>query len=296
MAKAKADVPAGPSIQASRLSARAGAARPEWCPSAEEDGSIPLPPEQRGKIGRYLADDEGEVPGRWMDVPMPNEIWGGAVGLTKAMVECALLPIPGVNFTPTGGLPPQPPKREAEVPEGTEMEERAPASPQAKGRVKDAASGDESDDGYAPDCVTRVPDPGCVPGEPAASGPKIRSVKNKMTYFREDPDGTLPTPSECFADLGTFSVQAADHMCPLQLFIPGPPPRGEATEGVLKAPPAPPAALLVPRQAQPTEQAQAQAEPGAVPTPAQEGAAQVPRAAEAAADEAEPPAALPPAA
>ena len=72
MADADTDAPAGPSIQASRLSGRAGAAQPEWCPSAEEDGSIPLPPEQRGKIGRYLADDEGEVPGRWMDVPMPN--------------------------------------------------------------------------------------------------------------------------------------------------------------------------------------------------------------------------------
>ena len=290
MADADTDAPAGPSIQASRLSGRAALAQPEWCPSAEEDGSIPLPPEQRGKIGRYLADDEGEVPGRWMDVPMPNEIWGGVAGLTKAMVECALLPIPGVSFTPTGGLPPQPPKREAEVPEGTEMEERAPASPQAKG----AAPGDESVDvGYAPDCVTRVPDPGCVPGQPAASGPKIRSVKTKMTYFREDPDGTLPTPQECFADLGTFGVQAADHMCPLQLFIPGPPPRGEAAEGVLKAPPAPPAALLAKRPPQANDPAEAQAQPDAVLAPAQEGAAQAPRAAEAAADGAEPPAALP---
>jgi hypothetical protein len=125
------------SIPTSKLSARA--ARAEWCPSAEEDGSIRLPPEQRGKIGRFLADDEGEVPGRWMDVPMPHEVLGGAVGLTRAIVECVLLPIPGVEFTPTGGLPPQQPKREPLVPVGTELEERAP---HARDDAKDGAAGE----------------------------------------------------------------------------------------------------------------------------------------------------------
>lgn len=146
------------SIPTSKLSARA--ARAEWCPSAEEDGSIPLPPEQRGKIGRFLADDEGEVPGRWMDVPMPHEVLGGAVGLTKAMVECMLLPIPGVEFTPTGGLPPQQPKREPLEPAGTELEERAPhARAHARCDAKDGDAGEAAGAFSALGRRTRAPRP-----------------------------------------------------------------------------------------------------------------------------------------
>jgi len=277
-AASAAEEPAGPSIPYSKLSQRAGFAHVEWCPTAEEDGSIPLPPEQRGKIGRYLADDEGEVPGRWMDVPMPNEVWGGAVGLTKAMVECLLLPAApalkecGVDYTPTGGLPEQAARarREPEVPEGTELQERAPAA--SVGAGGDAQAGG------------RAAAPASGAGAAARGGAKTRSAKSKMSYFRENPDDgagdNLPTPQECFADLGTFGAQTADHW--KNLFAPDSAPAEAAG--------AAPAAEASRRGAQ----AAADAEPAAAPAAEQAARAPAAAAAARAEGEAEPPAALPP--
>lgn len=225
---------AGPSIPTGRLYGRAPGA--EYCPSAEEDGSVPLPPEQRGYISRRLADDEGDD-GRWMDVPRPEEVWGGAVGLTLAMVECLILPLPG-QAPPGSDAQAAAKGQSGGEPEGTELEEKKPyvrivtadddggaatatggaARPDAARakRSTDNTTGDGADDdGYEPDCVTVPPDPSCVPGGPLDSGVKTRATGAKMRYFREPPenDGALPTPEEWLNDVTTFTQQAATCMC-----------------------------------------------------------------------------------
>jgi hypothetical protein len=137
--------------------------------------------------------------------------------------------------------------------------------------------------------VTRAPERDCLPaGPPSAYGPKVRKSRDKLTYFREDPDGSVPTPQECFADLGTFGVQAADAFCPLHLFVPsaGGQQSSAPEEMVHKAPPAPRAAGAVPWP----PKAQAEAEPAQAPVAATDAAC----ASQPPVDAAEPPAALPP--
>jgi hypothetical protein len=268
----------GPSIAASALRGRTP---PPWHPTPEEDGSLALPPEQRGLIHRALADDEG-ADGRWMDVPHPGEVWGGAVGLTQAMVACLLLPVSSLHSDGPPGA--QHAGRAAgvragEEPEGTEMEEKAPgvrvitddsADADAFGAVAKraaarpaAASAAADEDAFSPDCLTVPPSPGCLPGAPVDRGVKTRaSVRSKPLYSREtldEDDGALPTPLECFADVRVFTEQAATFMCPLHLFLP------DGAEGQGGA--APPAVCVVTaeRAAAPQEAAPAAhaAEPAA---------------------------------
>ena len=165
-----------------------------------------------------------------MDVPLPGEVWGGAVGLTRAIVDCVLLPFPFPGKKSEGG------ERDAKAPggaaaaatppeeEGTELEEKLPyvrviTVDDGGNAAADAHSAPipprSDDDDFVPDCVTVPPEPGCLPGGPLDSGEKVRrSVRTAPQYFREaDEDVPLPTPLECFADVGTFTQQAATCMC-----------------------------------------------------------------------------------
>jgi hypothetical protein len=239
----------GPAISAAKL---VGRSPPHWCPSPEEDGSLALPPEQRGKIHRALADDEGDV-GRWMDVPHPGEVWGGAVGLTAAMLECVLLPFPfhGPHGGADGGADGEKGRDggsaggKAEEDEGTEMTEKGAAAPVRvitpdddeedtdtaaaaaaaavskrahAARPPPAPSSSSTADDYTADCITAPPHPSCVPGAPLDTGAKVRVSKSTRPtpYFREladDDDGALPSPGQCFSDMRAFTEQTATCMC-----------------------------------------------------------------------------------
>lgn len=189
------------------------------CGCSDEAEGVPLPPEQRGKVHRSLADEEGDD-GRWMDAPKPEEIWGGAVGLTREMFAF----IPGVrephdaSNAASKQLPPRPP-RSPELEEGTEMREKTPCN--ELGGVSTSATSDEEQ--YTPDCLTRMPLPGdlpappCVDGEAVCdSGVRARSESGRLRpYFRELPEdaGNCPPPNECFADMVQLHTQMAAAMC-----------------------------------------------------------------------------------
>jgi hypothetical protein len=211
----------GPAITTAKL---VGRSPPHWRPSAEEDGSLALPPEQRGKVHRCLADDEGDD-GRWMDVPLPGEVLRGAAGLTVAMLECVLLPFPpfhGEQSGPPGarGEGAQKGRQDGsgdaggsaeEADEGTEMTEKgataaggvrvitaddddgdtaaaaaaAAASKRVPARPPATPTAPADDAAYTPDCITQPPHPGCVPGSPLDTGAKVRVSTRPKPYFRE---------------------------------------------------------------------------------------------------------------
>ena len=227
--------------------------REECCPSlvAEEaPRSIPLPPEQRGKIHRALAEDEGDD-GRWMDVPNPCEVWNGAVGLTTALTRDAFLQLlPQQQQEATGDATDAAfsggDKENAAVPqddqEGTELEEKValapmesaspPPPPSGGGIVADDGAESSETDEYHPDCITRAPSPNCLPPPPCGDdaspddGVKERTdaAPRRVRYGRDHPaDAQLcgQEPGECVADMVTLQVQLAATLCPLHLFVPG---------------------------------------------------------------------------
>ncbi len=206
----------GPSLPTSVLYGRAGDA----CNCTDGPEVVPLPPEQRGKIHRALADDEGND-GRWMDIPRPEEIWGGAVGLTRDAF-CLLLPVSGAP--PPGAEDVAKPAKEAPQEEGIEMRENVAhnkRTDRSAGVGAGAAAKDSDDEEYRPDCITRAPELGCLPAPPcvdgeeeADSGVKARTQVRLRPYFRELPEdaGNCPPPNECFADMVTVHVQMASAM------------------------------------------------------------------------------------
>jgi len=212
-----------------------------YCPG--DDGSLPLPPEQRGVVHRALADNEGVVPGRYMDLPLPGEILGGAVGLTVAMATC-LLPVSGA----APGFD-QAAEAQATEPEGTELRvlSAEPGESVAGGAGEPSESTSEADGDYTPDCVTVPPPFDCLPGGPLDTGVKIRhrSGPRMLPYGREpyedlgyggvDADGKLPSLGECGEGVVTFTVQAASCAFPLHLLAP------EAEGAKQSAPGTPPA-------------------------------------------------------
>jgi hypothetical protein len=199
-----------------------GASAPDACGASltapEAPPQVPLPPEQRGKIHRALGDDEGDD-GRWMDVPNPCEVWGGAVGLTLAMTRDPFLAL----VHPDGGS-----KAPEAEPEGTELvEQAAPVGAVGGGDVDAgetpvAEAGDATDETQQQGCVS-LPPPPCGDETSPDTGVKERtaSAPRATLYSRDHPaDAELCAP-DCVADMVTLQVQLVAAMCPLHLFVPG---------------------------------------------------------------------------
>ena len=199
-----------------------GASGPDTCGTSltapEAPPQVPLPPEQRGKIHRALGDDEGDD-GRWMDVPNPCEVWGGAVGLTLAMTRDPFMAL--VQPDSGGGKAP-----DAE-PEGTELvEQAAPAGAALGGGVDGQApaaeAGDAAEESQQQACVS-LPAPPCGDETSPDTGVKERtaSAPRATKYARDHPaDAELCAP-DCVGDMVTLQVQLVAAMCPLHLFVPG---------------------------------------------------------------------------
>jgi len=160
---------------------------------------VPLPPEQRGRIGRFLADDEG-VPeeGRFMDTPRAGEIWGGAVGLTKAIV--------GGIITPLGdNAETRRPREEEET--GMELQE-----PGSGGVTSRQADGEASGEAAAS---------AAEPAPLAADGVRTEGGRPRP-FFREEPaDSFDQSPGEMLQSFMQLNKEIASFLFPIHLFVGG---------------------------------------------------------------------------
>ena len=165
---------------------------------------VPLPPEQRGRISRCLADDEGDD-GRFMDIPKPGEVWGGVKALTKEIVTGLVPPLHPVAVRP----------REPVEPVGFELSEPGAGGPSfdsGKAAAEAAAEGGEQPPELRPE--------------------EARHEAGKRPYFRQEQDGGFAeSPQALVGQLVQLSKEIASFMFPVHLFFPG----GEEKEKQEKA-------------------------------------------------------------
>ena len=130
-------------------------------PPADEPRSVPLPPEQRGKVQRCLADDDLQSEG----CPGPADVAGGAANLALDAAACALYPFTGVSSFSQPSVVEQ---REA--------------------RVDDAAPPAQSEGAVG------------TP-ERSLSDEKRRVTYLRKPYFRDDPDAPQSPCAFCLCPL-----------------------------------------------------------------------------------------------
>jgi hypothetical protein len=221
---------------------------PESCTDGPE--CVPLPPEQRGRISRCLADDEGDD-GRFMDIPKPGgascesgasarsahglapatdaprsaprpkmhtsflttcltEVWNGAKALTKEIFTGLVPPLHPVEVK----------VKEPLEPEGFELSEPGAGGPSfdtSSAREEAAAAAEAEGKERAPEM------------RPEGA----RTEAGKRPYFRQEPEGGgfAESPQALVGQMAQLAKEITTFMFPVHLFFPG----GEEKEKADKA-------------------------------------------------------------